>query len=129
MLAVLPTGFGKSLIAPFADFIEPGKSIVIVTSALKALIKDQVTRLGEKGLKSCILKADRVASDCQDMAGVSVISSHELQNLSDFQLIYAHPEALFTVHFHEDEVRVFNAKQNIYLKLYHNNAYNLSLIF
>ena len=98
MLAVLPTGFGKSLIyqtiAPFADFIEPGKSIVLVISPLNVLIKDQVTRLREKGLKACILKADRVASDFQDMEGVSVTSSHELQNLSEFQLIYAHPEAL-----------------------------------
>ena len=104
VLAVLPTGFGKSLIyqtiAPFADFIERdesterGKSIVIVISPLNALIKDQVTKLRETGLRACILKADRVASDCQDIEEVSISSSEELENLANFQLLYAHPEAL-----------------------------------
>ena len=104
VLAVLPTGFGKSLIyqtiAPFADFIERdesterGKSIVIVISPLNALIKDQVTKLRETGLRACILKADRVASDCQDIEEVSISSSEELENLTNFQLLYAHPEAL-----------------------------------
>ena len=104
VLAVLPTGFGKSLIyqtiAPFADFIERdesterGKSIVIVISPLNALIIDQVTKLRETGLRACILKADRVASDCQDIEEVSISSSEELENLANFQLLYAHPEAL-----------------------------------
>ena len=104
VLAVLPTGFGKSLIyqtiAPFADFIERDesterdKSIVIVISPLNALIKDQVTKLRETGLRACILKADRVASDCQDIEEVSISSSEELENLANFQLLYAHPEAL-----------------------------------
>ena len=98
VLAVLPTGFGKSLIyqtiAPFADFIERGKSIVIVISPLNALIKDQVTKLRETGLRACILKADRAASDCQDTEKVSVSSSEQLENLTNFQLLYAHPEAL-----------------------------------
>ena len=109
VLAVLPTGFGKALIyqtiAPFADFIEPdestecGKSILIVISPLNVLIKDQVTKLRETGLRACILKADRVASDCQDIEEVSISSSEELENLlkvgnTNFQLLYAHPEAL-----------------------------------
>ena len=99
VLAVLPTGFGKALIyqtiAPFADFIEPdestecGKSILIVISPLNVLIKDQVTKLRETGLRACILKADRVASDCQDIEEVSISSSEELENLTNFQLLYA----------------------------------------
>ena len=105
VLAVLPTGFGKSLIyqtiAPFADFIERdesterGKSIVIVISPLNALIKEQVTKLRETGLRACILKADRVASDCQDIEEVSISSSEELENLANFQLLYAHQTSIF----------------------------------
>ena len=62
VLAVLPTGFGKSLVyqlmAPFADFMDSGfsptetNSIVLVISPLNALIRDQVTKLRECGLKN-----------------------------------------------------------------------------
>ena len=103
-LAVLPTGFGKSLIyqlmAPFADFVESGfrptetKAIVFVVSPLNALIRDQVTKLRECGLKACILKGDRVALDGEDDDGERVCLSEPLENLKNFQLIYAHPEAL-----------------------------------
>ena len=73
-LAVLPTGFGKSLVyelmAPFADFMDSGcrpteaNSIVLLVSLLNALmIRDQVTRLRKCGLKAYILKGDRVALD------------------------------------------------------------------
>ena len=70
-LAVLSTGFGKSLIyqliAPFADFMDSGfrstetNSIVLVVSPLNPLIRDQVTKLRECGLRACILKGDHVA--------------------------------------------------------------------
>lgn len=65
-LSVLPTGFGMSLVyelmAPFADFMDYGfrpteaNSIVLLVSPLNALIRDQVTKLRECGLKACILK-------------------------------------------------------------------------
>ena len=94
VLAVLPTGFGKSLIYQTMAPTERGKSIVIVISPLNALIKDQVTKLRETGLRACILKADRVASDFQDIEEVFISSSEELENLTNFQLLYAYPEAL-----------------------------------
>ena len=62
MLAVLPTGYGKSLIdqllAPIYNFIDfagsPGdkKSTVIIISPLNALILDQIVKMREGGL-SC----------------------------------------------------------------------------
>ena len=108
-LAVLPTGFGKSLIyqilAPFSQFMDYGHepavdgcstSIVLVISPLNALIRDQVTKLRSSGLKACILKADRVAFDDEDRDEVSVSSSagEPLENLKNYKLIFAHPEAL-----------------------------------
>ena len=104
VVAVLPTGFGKSLVyqimPPFADFMDSGfrptetNSIVLVILPLNALIRDQVTKVRECGLKACILKADRVALDGEDDDGEQVSLSEPLQNLKNFQLIFAHPEAL-----------------------------------
>ena len=98
-LAVLPTGFGKSLIyqilAPFSQFMDYGHepavdgcstSVVLVISPLNALIRDQVTKLRSSGLKACILKADRVAFDDEDRDEVSVSSSagEPLENLRNY---------------------------------------------
>ena len=62
VLAVLPTGDGKSLIyqimPPLMDYMDSGqrptqnKSIVLVVSPLNALIRDQVTKLKQSGLKA-----------------------------------------------------------------------------
>ena len=108
VMAVLPTGFGKSLVyqimAPFAEFMKCGhkptadtvNSVVLVISPLNALIRDQVSKLRASGLKACILKADRVVLDDEDDDGeqVSLSSAEPLESLKNFQLIFAHPEAL-----------------------------------
>ena len=71
VLAVLPTGYGKSLIYQllplvFDFFTANGspvrKSTVIVISPLNALMRDQIVKLKEGGLNVCVLKGDRVAS-------------------------------------------------------------------
>ena len=47
------------------DYMDSGqrptqkKSIVLVVSPLNALIRDQVTKLKQSGLKACILKGDK----------------------------------------------------------------------
>ena len=69
-------------------------SIILVISPLNALIRDQVTKVRECGLKACILKADGVALDGEDDDGEQVCLSEPLQNLKNFQLIFAHPEAV-----------------------------------
>ena len=63
VLAVLPTGYGKSLIyqimPPLMDYMDSGqrptqkKSIALVVSPLNALIRDQLTKLKQSGLKAC----------------------------------------------------------------------------
>ena len=62
-LAVLPNGYGKSFIyqimPPLMDYKDSDqrptqkKSIVLVVSPLNALIRDQVTKLKQSGLKAC----------------------------------------------------------------------------
>ena len=106
MLAVLPTGYGKSLIyqllAPTYNFMDfagsPGgkKSTVIVISPLNVLIRDQIVKMREGGLNVSVLRGDRVdtedGSDDQDISldvPVEILSSTHL----DLN-IYTHPEVL-----------------------------------
>ena len=56
-------------------------------SPLNALIK-------ETGLRTCILKADRLASDCQDIEEDSVSLSEELENLANFKISLCPPGSL-----------------------------------
>ena len=104
VLAVLPTGYGKSLIyqiiPPLMDYMDCGqrptqeKSIVLVVSPLNALIRDQVTKLKQSGLKACILKGDRVEGDEERKEEQEGLAFSAIENLREFQLIFAHPEAL-----------------------------------
>ena len=102
MLAVLPTGYGKSLIyqllAPTYNFMDfagsPGgkKSTVIVISPLNALIRDQIVKMREGGLNVSVLRGDRV--DTEDDHDVSLDVPVEILSSTHFDLIYTHPEVL-----------------------------------
>ena len=93
-LAVLPTAYGKSLIyqalAPLMDYIVAGghptenKSVVLVVSPINALIKDQVTKLRQRGLR------DRV--DAEEVFFSNTIEP--LESLWRYQLVFAHSEVL-----------------------------------
>ena len=54
---------------------------------------DHVTNLKQSGLKACILEGDRLALD-DDCDGEQLSPSSSLENPSECQLIFAHPEAL-----------------------------------
>ena len=64
-------------------------------SPLNALIRDQVTKLKQSGLKACILKGDRVEGDEEERKEEQEgLAFRAIENLREFQLIFAHPEAL-----------------------------------
>ena len=109
MLAVLPTGYGKSLIyqllAPTYNFMDfagsPGgkKSTVIVISPLNALIRDQIVKMREGGLNVSVLRGDRMdtdmdTEDVSDDHNVSLDVPVEILSSSHFDLIYTHSEVL-----------------------------------
>ena len=105
MLAVLPTGYGKSLIyqllAPtynFMDFAGSSggkKSTVIVISPLNALIRDQIVKMREGGLNVSVLRGDRLdMEDGSDDHDVSLDMPVEIQSSTNFDLIYTHPAVL-----------------------------------
>ena len=102
VLAVLPTGYGKSLIYQllplvFDFFTANGspvrKSTVIVISPLNALMRDQIVKLKEGGLNVCVLKGDRVASTDGDGDDEVSVPVETLVNTTH-DLIFAHPEVL-----------------------------------
>ena len=103
VLAVLPTGYGKSLIyqimPPLMDYTDSGqrptkkKSIVLV-SLLNALIRDQVTKLKQSGLKAWILKSDHIEGEEERKEEQEGLAFSAIGNLKEFQLIFAHLEAL-----------------------------------
>ncbi|XP_044175352.1 putative ATP-dependent DNA helicase Q1 [Acropora millepora] len=103
--AVLPTGYGKSLIhqllAPIYNFMDfagsPGdkKSMIIVISPLNALIRDQIVKMREDGLNVSVLRGDRVdTEDASDDHDVSLDVPVEILSSSHFDLIYTHSEVL-----------------------------------
>ena len=83
------------------DYMDSGqrptqnKSIVLVVSPLNALIRDQVTKLKQSGLKACILKGDHVEGEEEERKEEQEgLAFSAIENLKEFQLIFAHPEAL-----------------------------------
>ena len=105
VLAVLPTGYGKSLIyqllAPIYNFMDfagsPGdkKSTVIVISPLNAQIRDQIVKMREGGLNVSVFRGDRAdTEDGSDDHDVSLDVPVEILSSTHFDLIYTRPEEL-----------------------------------
>ena len=93
VLAVLPTGYGKSLtyqmLPPVLNFVDFGaeekKATVIVISPLNALIRDQIVKMRESGLSVCVLRGDRV--DTEDGGKNIYFSSSRRGNQGDEKLV------------------------------------------
>ena len=62
---------------------------------LNALIRDQVTKLKQSGLKACILKGDRVEGEEEERKEEQEgLAFSGIENLKEFRIIFVHPEAL-----------------------------------
>jgi ATP-dependent DNA helicase RecQ len=82
VLAVLPTGAGKSLCYQLPAMLMPGTAIVI--SPLISLMQDQVISLYKNGIPAAFLNSSLNYQDIQEV----------LSNLKDYKLIYIAPERL-----------------------------------
>jgi ATP-dependent DNA helicase RecQ len=84
VLAVLPTGGGKSLVYQMAAQLLPG--VTVVVSPLIALMKDQVESLAEAGVEASLLNSALSASG----------SAEELEDVrrGESRLLYVTPEQL-----------------------------------
>lgn len=89
VLAILPTGAGKSLCYQLPALLQEGTAIVI--SPLISLMQDQVVSLFKNGISAAFLN--------------SSLSSHEIQevlhHLSEYKLLYIAPERMTDPQFLE----------------------------
>ena len=117
--AILPTGYGKSVIFHLLPYIfdyisklnqSPQKSIILVVTPLNALVDDQLKILTHRGISSTVLKSKKRVSDADedqelDSDTVDNENSHGLTNDSETlgnlkegkcRIIFSHPEAFIS---------------------------------
>ena len=112
ILAILPTGYGKSLIfclIPALLFakkngveMSTGKSIssiVIVVSPLNALTENQISRLSHSGIRATALdvnssrKDDNDDNEAESICDFSLSDKEKLES-GYYNIVFAHPESL-----------------------------------
>lgn len=129
VLAVLPTGFGKSLIFQLlprllsANSDRPG--IILVVSPLNAIITDQMLHVRQQGLRAGCLSVSGLLLEGVDMAeeeeeseleiGIELEETENLIELKNgaFDLVFAHPEALLSSKTGRDLMRSHIYKENV----------------
>jgi ATP-dependent DNA helicase RecQ len=89
VVAILPTGSGKSLCYQLPAVISSGTAIVV--SPLIALMQDQVQALEKCGVPATVLNSTLTGRDQQIV----------MQSLSQFKLVYVSPERLADPYFVE----------------------------
>ncbi len=80
VLAILPTGAGKSICYQLPAMLMPG--IAVVVSPLISLMQDQVVSLNKNGIPAAFLNSSLHYQDSRSL----------LDNLADYKLIYVAPE-------------------------------------
>jgi ATP-dependent DNA helicase RecQ len=122
VLAVLPTGYGKSLIFHLLPLIFMAKErfekgigihtsvvynsfspVVIVVSPLNSLINDQILKLAStelEGLRASVLRVKRgdTTSDKEILCDVQQNDRELLEN-GYFNIVFAHPESFLSCEF------------------------------
>ena len=110
ILAILPTGYGKSLIfclIPALIFAKKNgvkctgsvSSIVIVVSPLNALIANQISRLSSGGIRASVLDVKSSRNDNLDGSEPDTICDFTLcdkekSETGYYNIVFAHPESL-----------------------------------
>ena len=84
LLAVMPTGSGKSLIYQCAGLVMPGVTLSI--SPLISLMKDQVDKLSQRGIPSTFINSTIPTSEQQERL--------ERMVMGEYKLVYVAPERL-----------------------------------
>ncbi|KAJ7308645.1 hypothetical protein OS493_040389 [Desmophyllum pertusum] len=112
VIAVLPTGFGKSLLFQLLpDFlpVKGDKNIVLVVCPLNSIIEDQLNVLHDRGVSADVLQlvsdqqrvceslflSDKTESE-SNTDEIKLKSPNEKLLNGDVQIVFAHPEAMLS---------------------------------
>ena len=87
VLAILPTGAGKSICYQLPALLMPG--IAVIVSPLISLMQDQVVSLSKNDLPAAFLNSSLPYDEIQSV----------LNNLKNYKLLYVAPERLADKHF------------------------------
>jgi ATP-dependent DNA helicase RecQ len=113
VMAVLPTGFGKSIIFQTTPFLLAARDrvakcpIVIVITPLNAIMMDQCRQLNDKGIKACFIdficekgytcgdSDEETTTEGEAVQGnlYTTVSLEDVQR-GEYNIIYSHPESL-----------------------------------
>ena len=118
IIAVLPTGYGKSIIfhllpALFFDKINCGRTpaslpihpVVVVVSPLNSLISDQIRRSTQGKVKATILNVKKKANS-DDLQLDSSDTDSSLLKDAKYDLVFTHPEAVLSC---KDGIELFQS--------------------
>ena len=106
LIAVLPTGYGKSLVFQVlphllkqrdARLTPSTKSVVIVVSPLNALMYDQISKLNESGIKAAIFGIKELEDEEGDPCVASRWEGERKTILeAGYDIVFCHPEAFLS---------------------------------
>ena len=116
ILAVLPTGYGKSLIFHILPLVFLAKErfqkgmrinasfwpIVIIISPLNSLINDQIAKLASKGLEGLhpsVLQVKHDITSGEELLCDVQLSERNLLKNVHYNLVFAHPESFLSCAF------------------------------
>lgn len=110
LIAVLPTGYGKSLVyqvlphllkardAARTPATSSYKSVVVVLSPLNALMFDQISKLRENGIKAAILGVKELEEEEETDSFVSSQWEGNRKTILEagYDIVFCHPEAFLS---------------------------------
>ena len=107
VMAVLPTGYGKSLVFQLLPHVMPlkdSRNFVLVIAPLSSIIQDQVSSLPSKKITPVVFKSEYFTEKIESLYHQDIIDQEDAlteltdQHLTDgqFDLLFAHPEAMLS---------------------------------
>lgn len=107
LVAVLPTGYGKSLVFHVLPSLlerrdarstsSVNKSVVLVVSPLNALMYDQIKKLRERGVQAAILGVKKLL-DQDDTASLQSLWDGTRASIiqAEYEIVFCHPESFLS---------------------------------